>query len=210
MITLHASPIFSQGNRKMLQKADQFYLQFNYQQALDSYLKAAHASSKEAIVHYNIANSYYRLGVWEKALEEYQTFVSEVTKSGNTDPTKRMQISDALHNMGNTFMQLHQIENAIEAYKEALRVNFMNEDSRYNLAVAQKLLSDQQSDAEITPLEEQANERQQDPSQQPQNMPKENIEQILKAIEAEEAMIQNKVLERQNNQQKNNQNQKNW
>ena len=48
------------------------------------------------------------------------------------------------HNIGNTFMQQGDLQKAIAAYKESLRKNPKDEETRYNLALAQKLLKEQE------------------------------------------------------------------
>jgi len=48
--------------------------------------------------------------------------------------------AQAYHNIGNAQMKQKQYSKAVEAYKESLRNNPSDEETRYNLALAQKLL----------------------------------------------------------------------
>src|SRR5690606_11862131 len=47
------------------------------------------------------------------------------------------------HNLGNVFMNEKQYRAAVEAYKNALRNNPKDEETRYNLALAKKMLEEQ-------------------------------------------------------------------
>ena len=50
----------------------------------------------------------------------------------------------AFHNLGNTFMNAKQYKEAVEAYKNALRNNPTDDETRYNLALAKKMLEEEQ------------------------------------------------------------------
>ncbi|HBE12460.1 MAG TPA: hypothetical protein DCY76_08510, partial [Flavobacteriales bacterium] len=56
--------------------------------------------------------------------------------------------SDAWHNIGNSLLMEQDLENAIEAYKSALRANPRNEAARYNLSYALRQQQDQQDQQE--------------------------------------------------------------
>ena len=49
-----------------------------------------------------------------------------------------------MHNMGNTLMKSNQYKEAVDAYKESLRINPQDQDTRYNLAYALEKLKQQQ------------------------------------------------------------------
>lgn len=207
--------LYGQANsRKELKNGDKEYKLFQYQKALNAYDKALKEDSTSPRAHYNIANTNYRLNQWKKALEGYQQFLN----SARPDQYTQTQVSQAFHNIGNTLLQQQEIEKAIDAYKQALRMNPDDDETRYNLAVAQKLLSDQQNN------EEENNDSDGSQQQQPGNAPqerqsnnqsqisKDNIEQILKALEADEKQIHDKATQKQNQRQsnKNKNNHKYW
>jgi len=52
--------------------------------------------------------------------------------------------SSSFHNIGNVLMKEKQYDKAISSYKNSLLINPKDEETRYNLALAQKLLKDQQ------------------------------------------------------------------
>lgn len=54
------------------------------------------------------------------------------------------KLAQIYHNMGVILQSSKQYPQCIEAYKESLRNNPKDDETRYNLALAQKLLKDQQ------------------------------------------------------------------
>ena len=107
------------------------------------------------------------------------------------------------------------IEITHEAYKKSLRNNPKDDETRYNLALAQKLLKDQQQDQQNQDQQQQQQEQkedkqdqnkdqqeqdqkdqQQNQQQQQQNkneMSKENAQQLLNAVMQDEKNVQDKV-----------------
>jgi len=79
---------------------------------------------------YNAGTNYYDNKKWE---ESTQTLVkaAEIAQS-KTEKHK------ANHNLGNALFQQKNFEGAVEAYKNALRANPTDEETRYNLALAKK------------------------------------------------------------------------
>ena len=117
--------------------------------------------------------------------------------------------------MGVILQSSKQLPQCIEAYKESLRNNPKDDETRYNLVLAQKQLKDQQQQQNQDQQKEQKqdqkqdekeqNKDQQDQQQQQQNqnqqqqqqnkdeMSKENAEQLLRAAMQDEKDVQDKV-----------------
>ena len=76
----------------------------------------------------------------QKFAEAAETFkkIAETTKDNALK-------SSAYHNLGNSLLEAQQFAESVEAYKNALRLNPKDEETRYNLAYAQKKLKEQQS-----------------------------------------------------------------
>lgn len=84
---------------------------------------------------FNLGNAYYG----QQALDEAaMSFV----KSGKAAENE-LGRHQSLHNLGNTMMLKKEYQKAVEAYKDALRNNPTDDETRYNLALAKKLLEDQ-------------------------------------------------------------------
>lgn len=108
----------------------------NYTEAEQSYRKAAAKDKENTSALYNKANSIYRMQSMNEAVSSYQTAL----KNAQTKEEKHR----IFHNMGNAFMNLKDYRNAVEAYKNALRNKPSDEETRYNYALAKKMLEDNQ------------------------------------------------------------------
>ena len=94
----------------------------------------------------------------------------------------------------------------MEAYKMALRINPEDDETRYNLAVVQKMIQDQEQEQEEQQQQQQQEEQQQpdqqnnpdqpkkpEESPEPEQMSRDNARQLLQAIEQDERETQEKV-----------------
>ncbi len=101
------------------------------------------------------------------------------------------KLAASFHNTGNALISEKKIEESIQAYKNALKANPADNETRYNLAYAQSLLKKQQQEKnQDKNNKEDQNKEQEKPEQQPQpqqpKMSKENAQQILQALEQDE------------------------
>jgi len=109
----------------------------NYVEAEMEYRKAISEAPSKAVGAYNLAHSYYKKGSFDEALFRSQ----EAAKKALTKDEKHR----AYHNIGNILMQNELCKEAVEAFKDALRNNPNDEETRYNYALA-KECADQQND----------------------------------------------------------------
>lgn len=84
---------------------------------------------------YNLGNSYYKKGNFEEALYRHQ----QATESASSKAEKHK----AFHNIGNILMQNKKCKEAVEAFKNALRNNPTDDETRYNLGLAKKCAEEQ-------------------------------------------------------------------
>ena len=123
---------------------------------------------------YNLGTTLYQ----ENYIEEAFGHLKEAAnRSSQPDLSHK-----AFHNIGNVYMQKEEYDNAIEAYKQALRNDPTDEETRYNLALAKKK------------KEEQQQEQNQDQDQQDQQDQQEN--------EENEEIKENDQEEKEDNQEK--------
>ena len=94
--------------------------------------KAISILPKEETGKYNLGTAYYNKSLNQEAMRRFSQ-AAEVAKG---KPEKHK----AFHNLGNTYMNAKDYEKAVEAYKNALRNNPRDEETRYNLALAKELL----------------------------------------------------------------------
>ena len=97
-----------------------------------AYRKAIAIDQNKATGSYNLGNAYYKNSKNEEALSRFVN----AAKVATTKPQRHQ----AFHNLGNALMNQKEYSGAVEAYKNALRNNPSDDQSRYNLALAKDLL----------------------------------------------------------------------
>lgn len=222
---LCSMPLFAQKQvRKEIKNGNSEFSKKEYTKAEIHYRKALEINKAEVMANYNLANT---LGVTERT-EEAGKIYEELLKNKSLDPN---HIADIAHNAGNMEMQKKSYLKAIDFYKESLRKRPEDEETRYNLALAQKLLQQQQQQQQKQDKQqqqqqdkEQKQEQQQNQEKQPQNkeqkqnqqqqepnkMSKETAEQILKAFLQDEKKTQKEVEEKKQLQTGKRSKEKNW
>lgn len=97
------------------------------------YRKAIAKDNENSVAPYNMGGLLYKQNFHKEA--EYFFKEASVKKDASKDEKHK-----AFHNMGNVFMQTKAYDKAVMAYKEALRHNPDDDQTRYNLAVAKEFL----------------------------------------------------------------------
>lgn len=100
------------------------------------YRRAISKSGENVIAPYNLGTAYYKKESMEEAFGRFK----QAGELASAKPEKHK----AFHNMGNVFMKNEEYDKAVEAYKEALRNDPTDEETRYNLALAKALAKKQQ------------------------------------------------------------------
>ena len=189
-------------DRDYLRSGNKLYNDSLFIKAEVDYRKALEINPKSTDAMFNLANALLMQQKAQEAMEQYES-VSKIEK----DKEKLAQI---YHNMGVILQSSKQLPQCIEAYKESLRNNPKDDETRYNLALAQKQLKDQQQDQQNQDQQQQQKEEKQDQNQdqqeqnqdqqqQPQQqqnkneMSKENAQQLLNAVMQDEKNVQDKV-----------------
>lgn len=159
--------ISAQKEARNVKEGNKQYVAQKFTEAQKFYEQGIADNSDSYSANFNLGNSLFRQKKYKEALEQYQK-AATLTK-------EKKEIASAFHNVGNALMEEKNYEKSVEAYKNSLKANPKDDDTRYNLAVAQYLMKKQQE--------------QQKQQQQPK-MQQEQIEQILKALEQDERDVQ--------------------
>jgi Ca-activated chloride channel family protein len=121
----------------LVYKGNELVQEEDFVQAEMEYRKAISNAPKKAVGAYNLANTYYKKGNYDEALFRTQ----EAAKNAVSKDEKHR----AYHNLGNILMKNENCKEAVEAFKNALRSNPNDEETRYNFALA-KECAEQQKD----------------------------------------------------------------
>lgn len=215
------------STKRLLRSAAAAYYQKDYPKAGERYSELLRRDSISFYANYGMGSTLYQQGKYADALRYYQMALeqSELLEPG--------QLATALHNMGNIAMRSKQYDTAIELYQKALINTPGDDDTRYNLVLAQKLKKQeeqkQQEDKKQDEEQKQEEQKQQSKSEQtspqeqqnkPQNQQQpsaggltpEQAEQILNAFRQNDDQTRKRVeqMQREQEQQENNQVRRKW
>ena len=210
LLLLATTSAFAQkAERDYIRKGNRAYKDSVYVDAEVNYRKALEANPKSTVSMFNLGNTLLQQNKVQEAMEQY-VGAARMEKD-------KMNLAQIYHNMGVIFHAQKDYAKAVEAYKESLRNNPKDDETRYNLALAQKMLKDQQQNQQNqnqdqsqqeqqknqdqqSQQNQQQDQQQQQPQQQENNedqMSKENAEQLLNSVMQDEREVQDKVKKQQ-------------
>jgi len=180
---------FAQSERKLIRDGNKSYEKNNYKQAEINYRKALTKNKESFSGNYNLGNALYKQKNYEEATKLYQSLASKKT---NKDALARNY-----HNLGNSLLQNKKFEESINAYKNSLRLNPKDKETKYNLEYAKKMLINKQNpnnknnkqnkDQKQQQKNDQQKQNQQNQQQNPQKqISKEDAERMLQALNNDE------------------------
>jgi len=132
---------------------------------------------------YNLGNAYYNAELYDEALAR----LLEAARKGT-----KLEKHRAYHNIGNVLMQDKQCKKAVEAYKNALRNDPKDEESRYNLAIAQECAKEEGGGSDDDQEEKEENQDQQKKNEEKKDSDKEQDEEEKNKDKGEEEDRSNK------------------
>ena len=124
--------------RKLLRQGNELYQKKQYTDASVAYQKSLGSNSNYNKATYNLGNAFYQNNNFKEAIPQYEL----TAKTAKDKFTK----AAAFHNLGNAMLESKNYQGAVDGYKSALRNNPNDDETRYNLAVAQKLLKKEKQD----------------------------------------------------------------
>ena len=175
-----------------LREGNDCYKKQNFKQADSLYRKGLKVDSNSVKAKFNLGDALYK----QNKMEEAQEYFKNLSENSSSDEQLK---ASSLHNLGNCLLKQNKLEESIEAYKKSLKLNPNDEDTRYNLAYAQKKLKQKQQQQQQQNGGGNQNQQQQNQNQDPkqqqqqQGMSKEDAQRILDALKKEEQQTKSKV-----------------
>jgi Ca-activated chloride channel family protein len=185
---------------KQVQKGNRAFDRKDYTAAELHYLGATGDDLTTPVLNFNLGNVQLGKGSAKASLEYFE----RVSNSASADTTLRAM---AYHNQGYIYQasamsstredeRQKLLQTAIKHYKQALRLNPSDDNTRYNLALCQKLLKDsqqqQQQSQQLQETSESTTRQEQQPTEQPQKDEKQN-QQLLNLAKQAEKRAKEKV-----------------
>jgi tetratricopeptide (TPR) repeat protein len=149
------------------------------------YRKAISKSTENIAAPYNLGNAYYNRESFSEAFGRFKQAGELATQKGDKHK--------AFHNLGNVFMKNKEYQKAVEAYKEALRNNPNDEETRYNLALAKEMLKkDQENKQNQDDQEDQKEKDQKEQNQDNQGQQEQDQDQQQDQQQGDQEKEENK------------------
>lgn len=200
---------FAQTERKAVRQGNREFKKGEFIDSEISYRSALELNPTSIKGNFNLGDALYKQEKYEEAT---QTF-SDLSNVQN-NPLNTGQI---YHNLGNAYFKQQKFEESVAAYKNALRNNPGDMETKYNLAQAQRMLMQQEQqqqdkdqkddqdknddqkdekqpkDNQDKPNENQDQKDKQDKQQQEKQITPEDARRMLEAIQNYEKEIQDRV-----------------
>ena len=206
---------YAQSDRSLVRDGNSSYRENKFSDAEVSYRKALEKNRETREGIFNLGDALYKQERFAEAAEQYRTATTKLQDA----PTR----AKAYHNLGNALLKDQKLTESIVAYKDGLKLNPNDLETKYNLEYAKALLKEQQKNPqqnnkqkkEEKEKEKQKQERdkqdqqkqdqqqgKQDQAKQKepresqgkkQQISKEDTERILEALRNEEKAVQKKL-----------------
>lgn len=189
IFTLAASCLMAQNlpERGLVRKGNRQFGRERYERSVDSYTRALEAAPGCFEAGYNLSNALFRSERYDKAEQTLKGFVTDSTRTA-------AERAEAYYNLGNTQFMQQKLQEALESYRNSLRLNPEDMEAKYNYAYTKKMLEQQQ---------EQQNQDNQDNKEQNKDQQQNNQGQN----DQNNQNNQDKQEQNKDNQQQNDQNQ---
>ena len=206
---------YGQSKKKLIKEGNKLYNDSSFNLAEMKYRKSLEKDQDYFNAAFNLADAVYK----QERYQEATTFF-EALKDNAKDNQELSQIN---HNLGNSLFKENKIDQAIDAYKNSLRQNPNDEETRYNLAYAQKIKQQQQQQQQQQDQDQdedkdeknqnQDQEKKNDNKEQKENdqknqeekkdeMSKEDAKKMLEALQQKEKELQEKLQKKKTKGQK--------
>ena len=200
---------FAQNKKSFLRDGNELYYDSSYNDAEMQYRKSLEKDQDYFNASFNLADAVYKQERYEESSALFDALIDNA-------PTEN-DLAKVYHNLGNSLTQEQKLEEAIEAYKNALRINPNDAETRHNLALSKKQKQeqeqqegkkeenkeekkDQEKDKEGEDKQEQNKEQEKEeeekenqPEDKKEEMSKEDAEKMLEAIQQEEKELQEEL-----------------
>jgi Ca-activated chloride channel family protein len=180
--------IKAQPGRSDIRQGNRYFKSEKFENAELAYRRAAEEKKVSKLAEFNLGDALYRQKKYEEAGRQFEAAASNEMVKTNT--------AKAYHNLGNSLLQAGKVEESINAYKDALRRNPGDLDTKYNLSYAQMMKKKNEKKSDQQQQDQQQQQEKQDQQQAKQQnvkISKEDARRLLEALATDEKKVQEKV-----------------
>ncbi len=195
----------AQNPNKHIRQGNTAYSDSSYTDAENNYRQALSADQNSFDASFNLADAIYK----QEKYSESSTLFNALTEKAKTNEERAM----AYHNLGNSLLKEQKLEESINAYKNALRNNPIDPETKHNLAYAQRMKQQEKEEEQKDDQQEEKKENEEkkedkeeqekeqdnqesdenkkpEKPQDPNKISKEEAEKMLDALEQQEKEVQ--------------------
>ena len=194
---------FSQNKKTHIREGNKLYKEKKYNDAEVEYRKSLALEKKNHKAIFNLADALYKQEQYDSAAAKFSAIANQNIDQETT--------AKSYHNLGNSLLKNKNYKESIDAYKQSLRINPKDMDTKYNLEYARKMLiaqqqqQDNKDDKDNKNKEDNQNQQQQQDNknnkdnqnqqqqQQQDKISKEDAKRILQALDQDDKKIQKKL-----------------
>ena len=135
ILFLSSGYLKAQSIRSLNNKGVDLYKEGKFADSEVDFKKGTLKEPKNFETNFNLGDAYYKQGRYDDAIKSY--------RSALTETENKEQKAKVYHNIGNSLLKDKKIKPSIEAYKNSLKLNPRDEETKYNLSYALSLLKNQ-------------------------------------------------------------------
>jgi Ca-activated chloride channel family protein len=126
-------PAWAQNDKKEVREGIKKYKEEQYNEAEIAFRRGLEKDSLSFVAKFNLGNALYKQNQFEQA----ETLLKNLSSDAHKTEAERAKL---MHNLGNAQLQQKKYKESIDAYKQSLRLNPADDETRSNLAYAQSML----------------------------------------------------------------------
>ena len=179
---------YAQSLRSLNNNGVDKYKEKKFADAEVNFKKGLEKAPENFVTNFNLGDAYYQQKRYDEALNSYRTALTQTGTNGEK--------AKVYHNIGNSLLKSNQLKESIEAYKNSLKLNPNDEETKYNLSYALSMLKNQQNQQNKNQQnkDQNQNQNQQNKDQQnKQNQQNQNQQQNQTAKQDATKQQQNKI-----------------
>ena len=173
---------FAQNKKAFLRDGNTLYIDSSYNEAEMQYRKSLEKDQNYFNASFNLANAVYKQERYKEASALFDALKDNA-------PTNK-DLEKVYHNLGNSLAKEGELDDAIAAYKSALRINPNDNETRHNLVLAKQQKQEQENQEQ---QEQQEQKKENQPQEKKEQMSKEDAKKMLKTVQEQENKLQEKL-----------------
>jgi len=210
---LENNELLAQSTRGLINEGVDLYKEQKFSDAEVNFKKSAEKNPESFEAKFNLGDAFYKQQRYDEAIKSFQS--AFVNARSDEERAK------LFHNVGNSLLKSQKIKESIGAYKEALKLNPNDQETKYNLSYALNMLNNpdqnqqqkdqnkdqnkdkqdqnqqnqdqQQQDQQKQDQQQQEQQQQQSQQQKEQELTKQEAEKILNALKENEKDLQKQL-----------------